>query len=507
MPGGIHPTLEVFLSWPPPNLVDPETRPNTMTILACVLGPITLALFLARFWVRTLHQRNAGWDDWIMLAAMILTMALTVMLPIAGANYFNRHVWDLDPLKNSRKIVTARKYVLALECLFCTASGLIKISILLFYRRLAARAVSTFFRWATWITIGMIVAYTIALTIAPIVGCQPIEAYWEQVDITKRLQGYKFHCFDEGADVVAASILSAIQDLITAILPTFLYWNLQIPMRQKVALFGIFAIGYGGVALGGLRAYYSWRTFYETYDVIWSTWDLMLTSLLELHVGCFCANAPSLKVFFKHFFHAKLTSFSRSRSVPRSKDRKDSAMAGSKSSKGTLGKMKSFLTTSHSTTGYISEPHNSVSVDMHGGVQVQKEIHISHSPSSPRPNARHESVTTTDMIYDQYSDDDIELGRYTTGHNSQASSMGSTRNITDAEISALPPMPTSPVTTSWPMRSPTSFLSFTTQLPQVRDAREPRLPAPAAISEEVEGDGRRPGRSTSRGKGVWRTGA
>jgi len=69
--------------------------------------------------------------------------------------------------------------------------------------------------------------------------------------------------------VLAASIISAAQDFITAILPTFLYWNLRIPLKQKMALFGIFAIGYGVVALGLLRAYYSWRTFYNTWDVTW----------------------------------------------------------------------------------------------------------------------------------------------------------------------------------------------------------------------------------------------
>ena len=197
--------------------------------------------------------------------------------------------------------------MLATECIFCVATGLIKVSILLFYRRLSARVVSRAFLWTTRISIGYIIAYSIALSVAPIVGCQPISAFWDQVDIIKVLQGYEYHCFDEAADVFAASIISASQDLITAVLPTFLYWNLQIPFRQKLALFGIFAIGYGVVALGALRAYYSWQTFYGTYDVTWATWNIFVTCLLELHIGCLCANAPALKVFFKHFFQEKLS--------------------------------------------------------------------------------------------------------------------------------------------------------------------------------------------------------
>jgi hypothetical protein len=375
-------------------------------------------------------------------------------------------------------VVTARKYVLAQLCTFCVASGLIKISILLFYRRLSTRVVSKTFRLVTWIAIGFIAGYTIALTIAPIVGCQPISAFWDQVDVSKRLQGYKYHCFDEGADIFAASVLSAVQDLATAVLPTFLYWNLRIPLRQKVALFGIFAIGYGCVALSGLRAYFSWRTFYETYDVTWSTWDLLLTSLLELHIGCFCANAPALKVFFKHFFHDKLTSYSNSRTPKDSSGQKNSGNSAANSSKGIFGKVASLLGTSHSHSGYISEPHNSVSVDVHGGVKVQRELQIHRSPSTASsPNARHHSTNTTDLIYDQYYDEDIELGHFKTGHSSQVSSARTTRIIEDPNVSALPPMPKSPGVT---------LHSFKKMLRHASTGKDAARTLPPAVVQEAK---------------------
>jgi hypothetical protein len=71
MPGGINPPLEVILSWPKPNYVDPEQRSNTMLLVACICGPITIGLMLARLWVRIFHQRTSGWDDWLMLAATV----------------------------------------------------------------------------------------------------------------------------------------------------------------------------------------------------------------------------------------------------------------------------------------------------------------------------------------------------------------------------------------------------------------------------------------------------
>ena len=67
-----------------------------------------------------------------------------------------------------QKLVKTRKYILAFECMFCVGSGLIKTSILLFYRRLSARTISATFRWMTWITIGFIVASTFVFTLLPI---------------------------------------------------------------------------------------------------------------------------------------------------------------------------------------------------------------------------------------------------------------------------------------------------------------------------------------------------
>lgn len=414
------------------------------------------------------------------------------MLGISSSNLaisrgFDRHIWDLDLVGNVEGVVNSRKYVLAIECTFCVASGFIKVSILLFYRRLSSRVVSNTFRWTTWISIGFIVAYSIALTLAPILGCQPISAFWDQVDARKILKGYRYTCFDEGADVLVASIISVVQDFITALLPTFLYWNLQVPFRQKVALFGIFAIGYGVVALGGLRVYYTWRTFYQTYDVTWSTWDLMLTTLLELHIGCFCANLPALKVFFKHFFQETLTSRSRTKTPV------DSAHSGTKSSisKSVLRKVASFISNgsrTRSTDGYISEPHSKVGVDHYGGVQIRKEVHVTHSPpcsiNHSKGSRRTEFVTTTDLIYDHYYDD-IELGRYTTGHNSQASSMRSTKIIEGTDLSALPPIPKSPKSrlstkSLWSLGS-CSHLQTMKELPP-----PPPLPASAPKVEPVK---------------------
>lgn len=197
---------------------------------------------------------------------------------------------------------------MSIEVVFVVATGLVKISILLFFRRLGSRGTSQTFRVVTWVAIGFTISSTIAFSISPFVGCRPLSAYWEQSDVINIVLGKEFNCNNEGAAITAAGVISTAQDLITALLPNFIYWKAQIPIRQKAALMGIFATAYGVAAFGAMRVYSTWVLFYDTYDVSWQLWEIWNWTLLELHIGVICANAPALKVFVKRYLKIKTKS-------------------------------------------------------------------------------------------------------------------------------------------------------------------------------------------------------
>jgi hypothetical protein len=321
---------------------------------------------------------------------------------------FNRHVWDLNV--DPRLYVVQRKYVLAMEVLFCVASGLIKVSILLFFRRISSRAVSRLFAWASWFCIGFIITTTVPFMLIPMFGCQPISAFWDQADIVKILNGYQFHCFNEGVDVLVATVISAVQDLLAAVLPTFLYWNLRIPVRQQLALFGIFAIGYGAVALGVLRAYYSYRIFFATYDVTWETWSAWEMTLLELHVGAMCANAPALKVFCKEYLKLERLGGSWSKWSSKASRSQGSTGKGPAVSSRTGTIMVALCRGTSAmfsrNNGYLSEPHTNVSVDSQGGLQRQKNVHFLQKGGSTLDSSMYDSMDTMNGHYD------VEMAEY-----------------------------------------------------------------------------------------------
>jgi hypothetical protein len=302
---------------------------------------------------------------------------------------------------------------MAIYSIFTLASGLVKLSVLLFYRRLSSRAVSPVFRWIMRTMIVVIVCYTIVFIVVLSFTCQPFSAWWDQVNFAMRLLpgGYQYHCLNEGADVVANGIVATVQDFIVATLPTILCWKIQIPIRQKIALYAIFMVSYSTVAIGALRTWTTYRIYFDTYDVTWVANDTFLFSLLELHIGTMCANAPSLKVFLKQVATservAKLISSRSSKSGSNGSNRKHpstnpNTTAVSNTSRWvTIGFWKSQH--SRSTSGYVSENNTNVGIDKHGGIVTTK----SHGESALSPSLPEYRDT---VISPYHRVHDVEMG-------------------------------------------------------------------------------------------------
>jgi hypothetical protein len=332
------------------------------------------------------------------------------------------HIWDVD----LTLFTIQRKLILTIEILFVLATGLVKVSILLFFRRLGSRGVSKTFRVITWVAIGFTVASTITFFISPLVGCRPLSAYWEQSDVVKIIQGTKFNCNDEGAAMAAAGIVSTVQDVIAALLPNFIYWKARIPFRQKAALMGIFATAYGVAVFGALRTYATWVLFFETYDVSWQLWEIWNWTLLELHIGVICANVPALKVFVKRYLDIKsVVSKQQSRFPWAKSSQAESSQARSsqtKSSRAKSSQPKSSHTRSQTSSnlsgksrgklamwknpyanfGYYSQP-TQLSVDETDDVRISEEFEEKESGIHPIS----EESTQSER---HYPNDDVELG-------------------------------------------------------------------------------------------------
>ncbi|PWY96661.1 integral membrane protein [Aspergillus sclerotioniger CBS 115572] len=296
MSGGLHPPLSVIESWPAPNTIDPESHSPAALILSAIFGGIAVATVSLRLWARCVIQRQAGLDDIFIALCLIPTIGLSIAVPLGAYVYGeNHHTWD-----NSLTLLLGeRKLAIAEELFYVFASCFVKVSVLLFYRRMGHRTtISRSFLTIIYVSIGSVVAYNIAFLIVIFLSCRPWSAYWMQIDPTYALT-QNYHCYDEPAHLIAATAISLTQDIISTTLPAVLCWRLQMSIKQKLLLNVVFGLGYLAAVVAGIRIYFVYRMFYESYDASWEVWYCWILAMMEINIAVTCSSLPAVKVFFQ----------------------------------------------------------------------------------------------------------------------------------------------------------------------------------------------------------------
>lgn len=65
------PPTSVILSWPRPNYKDPVTTGPANVIITCIFYPLVCIIIGIRCYTRLRISRSFGWDDWLILGAMV----------------------------------------------------------------------------------------------------------------------------------------------------------------------------------------------------------------------------------------------------------------------------------------------------------------------------------------------------------------------------------------------------------------------------------------------------
>lgn len=128
------PPVEVLLSWPTPNYVDPtDTRGPQLLIITFIFFPIALFFVALRMFTRLQISKSFGVDDVFLLAAIFPTTACAVLTSLAVQRWgWDRHIWDvhIDLLSLGLKLT------IAMEVLFGISVSFTKISLLILTRRI-----------------------------------------------------------------------------------------------------------------------------------------------------------------------------------------------------------------------------------------------------------------------------------------------------------------------------------------------------------------------------------
>ncbi|KAJ6114835.1 hypothetical protein N7486_000613 [Penicillium sp. IBT 16267x] len=253
-----------------------------------LLALATIAV-IVRFISRFLSKANFWWDDWVVALALIFAYGNGIMSVIAVKNGIGKHVWA--PGVN---IATVTKLLWLYEFFYGSVVPAVKMSIVLLYYRIFP---VTWFRRVLYGISFLVLGWGIAIIVTAGFQCQPYDYFWKQyTDPTA-----EGSCIDVYAFFLSNGSLSVFTDFVILICPISMVWRLQMPMRRKLTVLGIFLLAGFACVAGVIRIYFLTQ-MYANDDLTWNQTNSFIWSSVEPCIGIICACLPTIRPLIRRMF-------------------------------------------------------------------------------------------------------------------------------------------------------------------------------------------------------------
>lgn len=254
---------ELVPAMPPPagqtsNFVNPEYQGTKFLVVNCVFLPMAVIALAVRTWTRIFIVRNFRSDDctspWNLYKRrtdanvtdlMIIALMLSIVMTAVTCDMLNwglgRHMWDVPAMPDLSPWFLKLNMMAAI--FYCAATGFTKVSVLIFYLRIFP---SRNFHIAVWTLVFIAVGYSLASVLANVFACSPVAKSWD----AKITEG---KCMDSSVFYFANAGLNIFTDFATVLVSIPWLRKLQMPIRQKVAIGIILAMGCLYVSFSSLQ--------------------------------------------------------------------------------------------------------------------------------------------------------------------------------------------------------------------------------------------------------------
>ncbi|KAI9675737.1 MAG: hypothetical protein M1817_001104 [Caeruleum heppii] len=282
------------MATPPPY---PDENQGPRILAVCVTTTVlAFVIVCLRLFTRIKVVRSVGWDDYVILLTMAVSIAgLAVIIPEIQHGG-GRHAAYLAPEMMSVGI----KLNFITQPIYLWGIALAKISISLFLLRLTP---VTGYQRFLWGLITFMLVYTSICFLTINLQCRPISFLWKPT--------IKAKCFS-GPQLRALSYLNVVinilTDLILAFIPIPMLWNVQMSRQTKIALTAIMSIGIFACVAACIKSVYI-VNYGKTGDFLWDSAGLTIWTVTECNLGIIAASLPPTRPLFKAFFDG--TFFSR----------------------------------------------------------------------------------------------------------------------------------------------------------------------------------------------------
>ncbi|KAL4876789.1 hypothetical protein BJY04DRAFT_231402 [Aspergillus karnatakaensis] len=286
-------------------------RSLAIVAVSAVMVGLSILVVMLRCFVRLHVVRAFGWDDGLMIVALALFIALSVLCvlgPIAGIGHRLADFKTMASIQRAMMVYRsnsrlARTCILTRtpqlwwlgQMLYIWASAVSKIAIALALLRLTVRRLH---RIILWTICAVIVVIGLMFWLVLLFDCQPVDFFWERMDVFPP----KGKCLSVDVLLIIAYVYSSITivcDITLGVLPACLIWGLQMTRRTKMALCGILSLGAIASVAVVMRLPYLHN--YSDTDFLYSTYQIAIYSIMETGLAIIAGSLITLRPLFRWF--------------------------------------------------------------------------------------------------------------------------------------------------------------------------------------------------------------
>ncbi|KAK3986816.1 hypothetical protein QBC44DRAFT_247378 [Cladorrhinum sp. PSN332] len=315
--------MAIFPRHPPhPNVLDIPTPPLQQAGVFVIFFFTALAfvIWCLRVYSR-LRTRQWGLDDYMVSLGMACSLAMVgpfymcksthpehhTRIQSSIANLFvcvcvcvtdfklNYFGWRAEDVPPTYDMLPAMWWFFIAQMLYNPILAFVKASVLLFLLRLGGQKPGV--RMVIHSLNAFNALQAIAIFFVALLQCLPIAANW---DFSLRADP-NTKCIDNSFHVIASS-LTLLTDILILVIPFWIFLGLKMKKAAKVAVLGIFMLGFAVFIIGIVRLRGLVRLFYPNpADAAKDPFhDITVTlSVVEANVAIISASAPALRPLFQ----------------------------------------------------------------------------------------------------------------------------------------------------------------------------------------------------------------
>ncbi|KAF1953114.1 hypothetical protein CC80DRAFT_478548 [Byssothecium circinans] len=250
------------------------------------VGSFLALLFLGqRLYVKAVVRKHFRLDDYFLIVAWIFSIAIQILIVRAFiTKYVGVHVWEMPFTKYQENLFYS---VYVQTIIYAPPTALAKLVLLMFYLEL--RSQKSWFRWATYSTMFIMVGARTGIFFASIFACRLIAMGWD-LTITDGI------CIDRIAMFEATAAFGVVVDCLIIAIPIPMVLALHMSQSKKIGLILMFVLGSITVITSIVRLVLL-VTEIDQVDSTWVGGPINYWVTIEANLLIICASLPTCRQF------------------------------------------------------------------------------------------------------------------------------------------------------------------------------------------------------------------